>query len=131
MPVCRRGARLIRSIAWSPEGAYLAAEGQDEQCGSFAANIYVIRISDNRKTNVSHRWLRCRNYHSPQWSRNGMNVIFVGFHSVGDMQLNPFAKNFENNIYIVNRDGSGHSNLSANEDVADTHPMWCKEPIKN
>jgi Tol biopolymer transport system component len=121
---------LLQNLAWSPDGANIVVEGQDERCGAFAANIYVIRISDNKNTNVSHRWLRCRNYHSPQWSANGTKVIFVGFHSVGDMQLNPFAKNFQDNIYVVNGDGSGHSKLSDNDDVADTHPMCCKEPTK-
>ena len=118
---------ILGNVAWSPDGEYLAVMRDDEECHVFSGNIYVIRVSDNTETKVSKHWFRCRSYHSPRWSPDGTKVIFLAYRSRGDMNwLSPF-KDIRDNIYIVNRDGSGQTNLSANEDVQDRNPMWCKD----
>lgn len=126
-----RDIGILHDVAWSPDGQYLAVTRDDETCHKFSGNIYVIRLSDNTETKVSNHWFRCRDYHSPRWSPDGTKVIFLAFRPKGDMDFNPFTKYIRDNIYIVNRDGSGQTNLSGNEDEQDRHPMWCKESVKN
>ena len=125
---------LLHDVTWSPNGQYLALVQNDEQCGRFTGSIYVVRLSDNTEkkvSNPSNRWFSCRDYHSPRWSPDGTRMIFLAFRPRGDMAFIPFTKYIWDNIYIVNRDGTGQTNLSGNEDVRDEHPMWCKESSKN
>jgi Tol biopolymer transport system component len=125
-----RSPGAIHNLTWSPDGQYLALERQDEECHRFSHNIYVIRISDNTERKVSKRLFHCRTYDSPAWSLDGKQLVFVASRSKPDMDFTPFTKTLRDNIYVVNRDGSNQVNVSGNEDVPDTNPMWCKEPSK-
>ncbi len=120
-----RDIGILYDVAWSPDGQYLAVMRDDEECGRFSGNIYVIRLSDNTEKKVSNHWPWCRDHASPSWSPDGTKVIFLASRPKGDMDFNPFTKYIHPNIYVVNRDGSGQTNLSGNEDVPDWSPMWC------
>lgn len=122
---------VLHDVRWSPDGQYLALIRDDEQCHVFSGNIYVIRLNDNSETNVTKRLLGCQDYSSPRWSADSSKIMFLAYRSRSDMEINPFYRNIRDNIYIVNRDGSGRTNLSANEDVEDERPMWCKEPERS
>lgn len=121
---------VMHNLTWSPDGQYLALARVDEECHRFSGNIYVIRISDNTEKKVSKHSFRCRTYSSPAWSLDGKQLVFLASRSKPDMDFTPFTKTLRDNIYLVNRDGSSQVNLSGNEDVADTHPMWCREAAK-
>jgi Tol biopolymer transport system component len=110
-----------RSLAWSPDGTqilFLRAK-RDGFGDTSAADLYVMKADGGRQRRVlKHRSAKnsfeSEVIESPAWSPDGDRIAFVS----------------DNEIHVINADGSGRRNLSRDEFANDSLPVWSPDGRK-
>jgi Tol biopolymer transport system component len=99
---------------WSPDGTRIAfASDRDGEL-----SIYVMDGDGSNVTRVTTTPLAF----SPSWSPDGSKLAFEG--------IRPFQSANNADIWIVNEDGSGLTNLTQSDDSWEEYPAWSPDGSK-
>jgi TolB protein len=103
------GDDLVRTPeGWSPDGRYLLLKSLGGEPGSpFQLSMYDLQTQD-------YTWLTDYFYAQATWSPDGRLISFVGFND----------QTYDDDIFVINPDGSGKINLSHEMDKEDSQPAW-------
>jgi Tol biopolymer transport system component len=100
--------------SWSPDGKKIAfASNRDAFREIYVMNADgsgVTRLTENSKNHLDNR--------APSWSPDGKKIAF------GSDLRDPISNRIRTEIYVMNADGSGQTNLSNNPSSIDTNPDW-------
>ena len=100
-------------------GNYTAkVEGKNGTAGIALVEVYGID-STGAGSGVTRLWEEGSSF-SPAWSPDGTRIAFAG--------LSPLANNAD--IYVMNVDGSGVTNLTNNSDLLQKNPAWSPDGTK-
>jgi Ca2+-binding RTX toxin-like protein len=118
--------------AWSPLGDRIAFVSA--RTGDTDRDVYVMdadgsnqgSITPNSPTGCSPN---CYQGHddNPSWSRDGSKIAYV--HGYGTL-ANPFAGGGVPNIWVMDPNGNGKTNVSNDDSRSDTQPAWSPDGTK-
>jgi Tol biopolymer transport system component len=118
--------------AWSPLGDRIAFVSA--RTGDTDRNVYVmdadgsnqVSITPNSPTGCSPT---CYQGHddNPSWSRDGSKIAYV--HGYGTL-ANRFAGGGVPNIWVMDSNGNGKTNVSNDDSRSDTQPAWSPDGTK-
>jgi Tol biopolymer transport system component len=100
--------------AWSPDGSTIAYVSSAPINGRFTTNIWVMNASNGGgQRNLTNLGVGARIGH-PVWSPGGSKIAFSSTNDTdGDTDL-----------FVMNPDGTGLTNLTAGPQRYDTDPTW-------
>jgi TolB protein len=107
--------------AWSPDGARLAYDAirffcVPHTCGALPQGIYVINSNGTGDDQVTDPG------YDPAWSPDGSKIAFTGY------VPEPFG--FTTDIFVMNPDGSGITNLTRTHNAYESSPAWSPDGSK-
>jgi Tol biopolymer transport system component len=102
----------IETLRWSPDGTKILFEASPDQLNFYWAII-------NADGSGERRLFGDQRGDDPVWSPDGTKIAFVGAEDT----------RFEGDIYVMNADGSGRTNLS-NNPRRDLTPQWSPDGTK-
>ena len=107
-----------RRASWSPDGTKIAFSSFCKiNCDIFTVDVN----GDNWKRLAQHEWYEIR----PSWSPDGSKIAFVSYRD--GAAFDPF------HIFVMNADGTGRRNLTADTDLAEAfswNPTWSPDGSK-
>jgi TolB protein len=107
---------VLAHLSWSPDGKQIAFSSGEMGCGQ----IYVVSLDDGELTQLTNL-PTCA--HSPTWSPDGRHIAFnASEKKTGDI----FEQGWQ--IYIMNSDGSGITQLTTDPDKVPQFPYWAPAP---
>ena len=98
----------VQAPAWSPDSQWIAFGTTHPGLHRYS-DIYLIRPNGNDLHAITHQGAGGL---GPAWSPDGRKIAFVSYRDGND------------EIYVMNADGSNQRNLTNSPDTQDFNPVW-------
>jgi len=108
---------------WSPDGKYIAYWGQATPC---TTEVFIMRADGSNSRQVTIH-PDCGGNQHPSWSPDGKQIVYMS----SDRELDPEPNQHEENIYVINIDGSGETPLThgvTTMNYGGLYPDWSPVP---
>jgi dipeptidyl aminopeptidase/acylaminoacyl peptidase len=101
---------------WSPDGSKIAAIGYSIIAAVSSPTLYMEQIYALNSDGTSPRQLTAfaRQYNTLSWSPDGKKILFSA----------RLRRPLKDDIFIMNADGSGETNLTNTSDISEIFPEW-------
>jgi len=114
----------LHNPEWSPDGKYIVFDGEPSDC---KVEIYTMKADGTGVVMITEHPEGCggANEH-PSWSPDGKQIVYWS-----DREHDPALNNNEENIYIINIDGSSETPLThgvTNINYGGFDPDWSRVP---
>jgi Tol biopolymer transport system component len=108
--------------AWSPDGNKIAFTRSYYVGDDYRSDIYVMNADGSNQTKLTDSPI---NNWGPSWSPDGTKIAFVS-----DRDDNTGTEVNGNDVFVMNADGTGQTNLTNNPGLWDEFPDWSPDGSK-